>query len=114
MRIPWILQFKIKLWSGNYITKFSQIKIKAIETNESYNIPKNLNNEKLKEIINVLFDKTKFYLNKLREDLGIPEGEKLQIYAESLGFDYIYENFGYEREIIEKALSIYKLKIVEK
>jgi hypothetical protein len=72
--------------------------------------------EKLFEVINVLFDRTKYYLLKLREQSNYNEylSDKLQILAEYMAFDYIFLKYNYEREVIEKAIIVNNLSILEK
>jgi hypothetical protein len=71
----------------------------------------------LNEIVLVLFEKTKFYLVKLREHLNYKDDyidDKLQLIAEYMSFDFVYQKYGYEKEVIEKALHNNNLTIIEK
>jgi hypothetical protein len=73
--------------------------------------------QKLKDVIMVIFEKTKFYLEELRRKLNSRDDyneEKLHLVAEYLAFDYIYVNENLEREVIEKAIYHNNLSIVEK
>ena len=65
----------------------------------------------------ILFDKTKFYLIKLREHLNYKDDyidDKLQLTAEYMSFDYVFQKFNFERDTIEKALNFHNLTIIEK
>jgi hypothetical protein len=93
---------------------FSEIKKKVLEKSEIFLVPQSLDIHKLKTIIQVLIEKTKYFWNKIKEETNISDGEKLQYYAEYMAFDYIFEEYGYEREIIEKAVANFKIKLVVK
>jgi hypothetical protein len=76
-----------------------------------------LDYQKINEIINILYEKTKFYLSKLREHLNYKDDyvdDKLHLVAEYMAFDYIYDKFNFEREVIEKAIVQHNISIVEK
>ncbi len=80
-------------------------------------IPKSLDKNKICEMINILYDKTKYYLTKLREHFNKKEDyidDKLQLLAEYMSFDFIYQKYDIERNIIEKAMCEYDLTILEK
>lgn len=65
-------------------------------------------------ILTSLHDKTKFYLNKLREHLKYKDDyidDKLQLLAEYMAFDYIHQKFNVDQEQIEKAKQIFNLEI---
>ena len=59
------------------------------------NIPEWLDEDKLKES----------YGDKFNND------EKLQVYAEYLGFDFIFKEYKIEKEVIENALITFSLNI---
>ena len=59
-------------------------------------IPKNLERNKICEIINVLYEKTKYYLVKLREHFNKKEDyidDKIQLLAEYMSFDFIFQKY---------------------
>ena len=65
----------------------------------------------------VLFEKTKYYLIKLREHSNYKDDyldDKLQLLSEYMAFDYIYKSFNLEKDVIEKAIIVNNLSIVEK
>jgi hypothetical protein len=81
---------------------------------EQFKVPQSLDLQKLKDIIQILIEKTKYFGNKIKDEINNTDEEKLQYYAEFMAFDYIFEEYGYEREIIEKAVANFKIKLVVK
>ncbi len=80
-------------------------------------IPKNLDKNKVSEIITVLYDKAKYYLTKLREHFNKKEDyldDKIQLLAEYMSFDFVLQKYDIERNVLEKAMCEYDLTIIEK
>ena len=77
------------------------------------NLPDWLDEDKLKEVITKLHHNTLLYIAKLKESYGdkFNNDEKLQIYAEYLGFDLIFKEYKIEKEVIESALITFNLNI---
>jgi hypothetical protein len=81
----------------------------------SIDLPKNVDKNKIREVVIVLFDKTKIYLAELRKHYHKKDNhDKLQLIAEYMAFDYIYQEHDIDRDVIEKAMSFYDLTIIEK
>ena len=79
--------------------------------------PKNLEKNKICEILNVLYDKTKYYLVKLREHFNKKDDyidDKIQLLAEYMSFDFIFQKYDIDRTLIEKAMCQFDLTIIEK
>lgn len=99
----------------------SQVKVNEFDFNSinrkyydqlDIDIPTELTSNKLSEVLNLLYEKTKFYIGKIREFNGIKKetlDDKTQILAEHMAFDYVYKKYSYSREVIQKAMSKYKL-----
>lgn len=75
-------------------------------------LPGDLTSNRLSEVLNLLYEKTKYYIGKIREFNGIKKDaldDKTQILAEHMAFDYVFKRYSYDREVIQKAMSKYKL-----
>jgi hypothetical protein len=80
-------------------------------------VPKNLEKNKICEIINVLYDKTKYYLVKLREHYNKKDDyidDRIQLLAEYMSFDFIFQKYDLDRTLVEKAMCHFDLTIIEK
>ena len=80
-------------------------------------VPKNLEKNKICEIINVLYDKTKYYLVKLREHYNKKDDyidDRIQLLAEYMSFDFIFQKYDLDRTLVEKAMCQFDLTIIEK
>jgi hypothetical protein len=79
-------------------------------------VPKDLNFQKIDEITKILKEKMIYYLNKIREFLKNKDeyvNDKFQLIAEFMAFDYIFQKYNLEREVIEKSIYQLNLTIVE-
>jgi hypothetical protein len=84
---------------------------------EKIELPKNLDKNKVCEIVTVLYDKAKYYLTKLREHFNKKEDyldDKIQLLAEYMSFDFVYQKYDIERNMLEKAMCEFDLTIIEK
>ena len=83
----------------------------------NFEVPKNLEKNKICEIINVLYDKTKYYLVKLREHYNKKDDyidDRIQLLAEYMSFDFIFQKYDLDRTLVEKAMCQFDLTIIEK
>ncbi len=77
----------------------------------------NITSANLVEMIDILHQKTRIYVTELQDHLNYKNDyidDKLQVIAEYRAFDYIFLNYSYEREEIEKGMIEYNLIIQEK
>ena len=77
----------------------------------------NVTSANLVEMIDVLHQKTKIYITEIQDHMNYKNDyidDKLQVLAEYRAFDYIFLNYNYEREEIEKGMIEYNLIIQEK
>jgi len=69
--------------------------------------------EKTVEIVTIIFDKLKYFYNKLKNRSNfvskIDSHEEILILSEYMAFDYILQMYDLNMQSIEKALSIYEL-----
>jgi hypothetical protein len=96
------------------IPKVNEIK-KLYYTN--LNIQVNVTSANLVEIIDILHQKTRIYITELQDHMNYKNDyvdDKLHLLAEYRAFDYIFLNYNYEREEIEKGMIEYNLIIQEK
>jgi hypothetical protein len=73
-------------------------------------IPEELNNEKMNQILQMLFSKTKENIKLIEDLLNLREvNDDEYLIAENMAFDYVYSLYGFEEVQIRKALVKYNL-----
>jgi hypothetical protein len=71
---------------------------------------------KINDTIQILQEKVIYFLNKICNECKIKQDkicDKLQLIAEHLAFDFIYQKYNIEMESLEKALYLGNLTVVE-
>lgn len=94
--------------------KIQEINVKNV--NKKYyedleiDLPNELNNEKMNEILLILFTKTKEYMKQIEKFLNLRDvNDDEYLIAENMAFDYVYSTTGYEENQIRKAIVAYNL-----
>ncbi len=108
---------KLKLKSLNCSLNSSDIMPNTINKDYYYeldiNIPKDLTKEKVKEVIVILFDKTKEYLNKVLLMTNQNDKEMIEprysLISEYLALDYIKDKYNISENQFKKAICNYDI-----
>ena len=66
------------------------------------------------EIVEILHQKTRVYMAEFMDHMSNKNEEKIQMIAEYRSFDYIFLNYGFDRDEIEKAIIEHEIIIEEK
>jgi len=78
-------------------------------------VPTILNQEKLQEILTVLYNMLKIYQKQIKEHYNKKQiyltQQKIIIFAEYMAFDYVFQKFKLERKVFEKSLNTFQLQI---